>query len=250
MRMSKRIKKAAAIILALVMMFGAFVMPGTGVTAKASDSPVKMYCCDHLVSFRGVARITVYIQVDARSASTKEVYLHHTQYSDNDWKDTKAEFYKKIDSNTEIWRATIGVYESCLKYAIKYIGDGNIYWDNNNGNNYTYNNVLGTANVKSSRLCNVGISGALVRVKVKNLGYEKKVKIVYTLDNWNSKKEASLSYSSSISGTNEEEWSTNLQIEDGNFNQIKFCISYEVNNNVYWDNNFGENYDINYIYNP
>lgn len=246
MRLSKKIKKVTAIILALAMIFGGFGISGMEVNVKAADSPVKMYYCDQGYSYYGVITKNIYIQVDSRSASNKQVYVHHTNYYGTDWEDTEATYYTKLDDNTEIWKATINGMEASLKYAIKYIGDGNTYWDNNNGNNYRYE-ITGAANVKAGRLVfSQGYAGANISAVVKNIGYDKKVNIKYTLDNWKTVKEKSLSYSKAIEGTNDEIWETGISFEDSGYKDFYFCIGYEVNGKMYWDNNFGANFDSSY----
>ncbi|MDE5781063.1 MAG: CBM21 domain-containing protein [Lachnospiraceae bacterium] len=246
MNISKNIKKVTAIILALAMMFGVFGISGMEVTVKAADNPVKMYYCDQGYSYYGTITKNVYIQIDSRSASNKQVYIHHTNYEGTDWEDTEATYFTKLDDNTEIWKASICGIEAKLKYAIKYIGDGKTYWDNNNGNNYGYD-ITGAANVKAGRLVfGSNSAGVNVTAVVKNIAYDKKVKVRYTLDNGKTYEEKSLSYSKGIEGTNDEIWSTDISFGDSDYKDFHFCISYEVNGKTYWDNNFGANFDYSY----
>ncbi|MDE6232797.1 MAG: CBM21 domain-containing protein [Lachnospiraceae bacterium] len=246
MKTGKKIKKVTVIILALAIIFGVFGISGMEVTVKASDSPVKMYYCDHVLSYHGSVTVTVYVQVDSRSAVNRQVYIHHSGFGSGDWEDVEAAYCTKLDDNTEIWKATITGYETSLEFAIKYIGDGKVYWDNNNGNNYTYNNVLGIANVKAGRLYKVYSSKVMMFATVKNLAYNKNVKVRYTTDNWETYKDESLGYLSNIPNTNDELWSVELDLDGGKTDGFHFCISYEVNGQTYWDNNFGANFDLSY----
>lgn len=242
MKLSKTLKKFSAILMVFAMVFGVMGAFGGNITAKASSNPVQMYSMDHYFSKYGISQYNVYIQVDASSAANKAVYVHHT--SDSDWVDTAATYFTSLDSNTEIWKANISGTNTG-EYAIKYVGDGVTYWDNNDGNNYTLNNVLGTANVKAIRRM-YSLSGYCIRAVVKNLSPTKTVTVRYTEDNWATYKDANLSYVSSTTGTNDELWTVTLDIDEDNSSSVQYCIRYDVNGQTYWDNNFGANYDSNF----
>lgn len=239
MKARKTLKKLSAIIMAFVMLFGAF---GGNITAKASNSPVKMYYCDHVINWRGSIQYIVYIQIDARSAVNKAVYVHYGSNSSG-WRDIPATFVDKIDDNTEIWKATIS---GSGEYAIKYIGDGQTYWDNNNGNNYTYDDILGAANIIVERLTYQSGGSFTVQVIVKNLSYDKVVGLRYTLDNWATFSDMNLRYLSSIPDTDLERWSITLNLPESLMDSFQYCVYYQVNGLTYWDNNFGANYDRSY----
>lgn len=77
-----------------------------------------------------------------------------------------------------------------IQFAIKYEVNGQTYWDNNNGQNYSVSRfnqsstILGKPNVFRAYddLYENTFSGS---VYVKNSVYSKEVKIKYTTDNWN-----------------------------------------------------------------
>lgn len=243
MKINKIFKKILATTLAVATLCGGINIFRGNITANAVSNPVQMYNMDYSFYRYGIYQYTVYIQVDSKSAANKAVYVHHA--TNNGWTDTAASFFMKLDDNTEIWKAYIsGV--STNEYAIKYVGDGQTYWDNNNGNNYTLSNVAGASNVKAIRR-SPSVSYNCIRAVVNNLGYGKKVILRYTLDNWVSFHEIELSYVSSVSGTNEELWAVQLNdLVPDNVDSFQYCIRYEVNGQTYWDNNFGSNYDYNY----
>lgn len=229
------------------MLLGTVCISGHKITAYASESPVKMYFSDHRYSYHGFVAFTVYIQVDAQSAANKAVYVHHTVNSSDEWTDTEATFFTKLDNNTEIWKAEItSNYEHLVEYAIKYVADGQTYWDNNNGNNYKYKDILGTVNVKAGRLYKIYSNDYSLCVTVKNLAPDKSVKIRYTLDNWATYQEEDLHYLSPISETDSETWTIDLKLDTSKLDSFQFCINYTVNGQTYWDNNFGANYDSSY----
>lgn len=246
MKIKKIIKKLSAFMLITTFIFGMFELSNTEITASASDNPVQMYFCDHKLAYHGAVQFSVYIQVDANSASNKSVYIHHKLDSSGVWSDTAATYVTRLDSNTEIWKADISSqYEGLVEYAIKYIGDGQTYWDNNGGNNYKFKDILGTANVKAGRYRRTS-SGIYMNATVKNLASTKKVVIRYTLDNWNTYHDAELKYISPYADTNSEIWSIDLEIDSFNSDSFQYCVKYEVNGQTYWDSNFGENYDSSY----
>ncbi len=239
MKLGKTMKKLSALIMALAMIFSVVGFCGNDITAKAASNPVKMYSSDVTFSKYGSTTYNVYIQVDANSATSKKVYVHHSTYNQG-WVDTAATYVGKLDSNTEIWKATVSGI-STTDYAIKYVGDGVTYWDNNNGNNYVGKDTLGTANVKALPLRYAYTNKYCVQAAVKNLAYNKTVQVKYTEDNWATTKVATLSYNYSDSANNVDYFKTDITVS--NLKNLKFCVSYTVNGTTYWDNNFGANYD-------
>ena len=241
MRLNKTFKKIFAAIMVVAMICSVMNIFSNKITANASTNPVQMYCTDLSFSKYGICSYQVYIQVDANSAKNKTVYLHHS--TSDGWVDKEATFLTKLDNNTEIWVAGAGGTQSD-HFVIKYVGDGITYWDNNNGQDYDLNDVVGAANVKALR--RHSSSPYTIRAVVKNLGYEKHVKVRYTLDNWQTYQDVNLSYVSSGYGINGELWAVDLDLDQNNLDGFQFCICYEVNGQTYWDNNFGANYDKNY----
>lgn len=245
MRITKTIKKLSAIIMAFAMLFGVLPMLNSEITAKASSNPVKLYSADHMIGRYAYSSHDIYIQIEAGSAATKKVYVHYESYND-EWLDQEAVFFTKLDDNTEIWKATVSGHGLGGEYAIKYEGDGNTYWDNNNGNNYTFSDCLGEANIKSMRLIFQNSENYTIQAAVKNIAYTKVVKVRYTEDNWATWHDVNLSYVSPISGTNSEIWKVTLNLDSDKRDSFHYCLCYEVNGQTYWDNNFGANYDASY----
>lgn len=246
MKYNKILKRVSAIFLVSLMVLNFCHVPGGEITANAAGSPVKQYYCDHVGSSRGYIRYDVYIQIDANNAGSKEVYVHYSA-ADEGWKDQEASFVCKSDNGTEIWKAVIGGNGIGEEYVIKYVKNGQIYWDNNNGNNYLTKDILGQANVKAERIPYSSSSSYKIQAVVRNLAYNKVVKVRYTQDNWATYKEKELSFHSSIDETDLERWNTTLSLDADKMDEFQYCISYQVNGQTYWDNNFGENYDRSFI---
>ena len=131
----------------------------------------------------------------------------------------------------------------------KYISDGNEYWDNNNGNNY-HNEVIGSAPITVRRDYSQSTSfdsQYTVNVVLQNFGYEKDVKVRYTEDNWATHQDVAMHYvSTNDDGT--ELWTVTLNVNDSSLENFEFCAYYynSSNNQTYWANNFGQNYDSSY----
>lgn len=240
-------KKVSSVIMVFALLLGLLTVSNNTITAKAADSPVKMYCCEGQTIYHGINNYKVYIQIAAGSAGSKSVYVHY-RVNSYDWTDVSAAFLTKLNPETEIWVASISGSE-LTDYAIKYVGDGNVYWDNNNGKNYQFSQPLGVANIKALRYGSKTPSYYQIYAAVKNLAYNKVVKVRYTEDNWATYQEAELDYNHSISNSDTEIWCTTLTLDPTKTDQFYYCLSYEVNGQIYWDNNFGQNYNY-YYYSP
>lgn len=245
MRITKTFKKLSAIIMVFAMLFGVLPMLSNGITAKASSNPVKFHSTELMITRYGNSRFDIYIQVEAGSAATKAVSVHYEDTYLDKWLDEEATFFTKTDDNTEIWKATVSGY-GLTQFAIKYVGDGHTYWDNNNGSNYKFREYVGAANIKSMRLTSQSSEYYRIQAAVKNLAYNKIVKVRYTEDNWATWTDVDLNYDSPISGTNSEIWAVSLNLDPAKRDSFHYCLYYQVNGQTYWDNNFGANYDSSY----
>jgi len=190
------------------------------------------------------------------------------------WTNLRAGYFVQSEENgDQIW-TVIGTqasypYASNLpelahpyEFAIKYKVNGVTYWDNNNNQNYhlgaTDGEMLGN-DINVLALYSSGYNNTYNnystfygQVLVKNLAYNKKVKIIYTTDNWATTKVLNCEfvsthyfpYGSTVIYPNNagvERWSFNANIPL-NTTSVKYAISYEVNGVTYWDNNYGKNY--------
>ena len=82
---------------------------------------------------------------------------------------------------------------------------------------------------------------------MQNFGYEKDVKVRYTEDNWATQQDVAMHYvSTNDDGT--ELWTVTLNVNDSSLENFEFCAYYynSSNNQTYWANNFGQNYDSSY----
>ncbi|ORX84396.1 hypothetical protein BCR32DRAFT_242635 [Anaeromyces robustus] len=117
------------------------------------------------------------------------------------------------------------------------------------------------------------VDGTILKgtIQVKNLAYHKYVVIRYTLDNWNTSKEAPAVYTSAVTngtafysdvGLDLFTFTIDMTSQFNAFSQslvphfadhpivMSFAIRYEVNNNTYWDNNNTNNFQLEFIQLP
>ena len=76
---------------------------------------------------------------------------------------------------------------------------------------------------------------------LKNYNFIKTVKVKYTEDNWNTFIEKELSFKEQEEN-NIEEWTTIIELTSKDKGKFKYVVSYEVNEQTYWDNNYGNDY--------
>lgn len=237
-------KKALTFLVVLSMLLccvGAF----GSIQASAATDRVSMYLRDPYFSKYGMSGSYIYVQTKD-NASNQQVYVHY-YYSNNEWKDAQAEYLMTLDDGSKIWKAYIIGYGT--EYAIKYVADGQVIWDNNDGKNYT-DQLLGTAPITVNRnYYYMSLDNYDVNVTLQNYGYQKEVVVRYTDNNWASYTDVPLSYDST-NQYGKELWSTELHISNGNPDAFEYCVYYKVNGKTYWANNFGENYNASYYRHP
>jgi hypothetical protein len=205
-------------------------------------------------------------QVEVRNMSfAKKVNIRH-KMTDSTWKDFPLNYLVSTSDNTEIWAAdiTFSNYNNppsaffADQFVAWFESNGVQYWDNNNGQNYSMQDLEGTM-LRSD--FNVAVdtyfsafnsSGFYVDVDVRNIAYSKQVSVVYTTDGWVTSHTTSLNFvpyftvgaAQVISSPNKwgmERWLTNISLPS-NVTKIEYAVKYKVNGTDYWDNNFGHNF--------
>ncbi|RUT31640.1 hypothetical protein EJP77_09610 [Paenibacillus zeisoli] len=254
----KAMKKLFAGLMMFSLIFG---ITFTG-SASASGNEVKLIDSDVSVIYKnGYVGFSGDVEV-ANLGPVKNVTIHYTT-NNTTWYDTAASYVGPTDSSHEKWHFGIFTNDatnaahaelknlSFIKFAIKYDVNGQTYWDNNGSANY-YNEVnnqypltsiiLGTPNVlnASSSLSNGTFSG---NIYVKNLDPNKTVKVRYTTDNWATSHEGNATYYGRLNNFNTVEgWKYSFDVPGAT--NVKYAISYTVNGQTYWDNNYGQNYEV------
>ena len=246
-------KKILSFTIVLVLLVSLFTFAPTA--NAASDNPVKLIYAKPEITDYNKLSATGYVEVE-NIAYEKNVTIHYS-YDGITWQDTSAEYYKPTWGNYEAWKfqtpaVTLGYREhATITFAIKYEVNGQTYWDNNNGKNYSvaagYETTSrydfgsgGVAAFYSYRISDsYPIQGSL---QLKDLDYEKDVKVQYTTDNWETVNEVNAEYGYTFEENNSVQiW--NYQIPYTK-NQVTYKILYTVNGITYVDDNFGEYYTV------
>lgn len=213
----------------------------------------------------------------AKTGNSRQVFVHH-KMSNGSWRDFPLSFVKAAENNSEIWgwemnygvgtplATTFSNVGFSDEFVLKYVVDGQVFWDNNFGKNYAIANPLITDGMYMQEGLNISadtyhsnFSGTgnnlQIYADLKNLNYRKEVTLVYTTDNWITVKYAPLAYgntygyggSNTIAEPNSkkfEKWYANIPMSS-TVNKVNYALRYLVNGVEYWDNNYGRNYTIN-----
>ncbi|NXJ67511.1 PPR3C phosphatase, partial [Rostratula benghalensis] len=84
-------------------------------------------------------------------------------------------------------------------------------------------------------------------VKVKNVSFEKKVRVRITFDTWKSYRDVECVYMNNVYSDSENDtfsFTIELPPATSSEEKIEFCISYQSGEHTFWDNNEGQNYRI------
>jgi hypothetical protein len=213
--------------------------------------------------------------VEVANLAFNKVVAIRQQLPDGQWEDVNLTYSFTTASGTEIWKGTSEKSAFAFasnaaslhgeKLAVKYVVNGQTYWDNNNNTDYTIVNSNRTDNssflylISDYNIFNANISpntsglyfdgtNSIVNVAadVRNLAFAKDVKIVFTTDNWVTSATKALTFNSAESNNATgafERWNGFVILPKTN--KVIYALSYTVNGQTYWDNNFGKNYTLN-----
>lgn len=200
----------------------------------------------------------------ANLGSPKTVGIWYKNRSSTDpWKFQPAHFVKSLPNNQEQWEVVLDDFAELtgqFDFAVKYTVAGHTYWDNNNGKNYTAAGVLGVAmgTAKVALAAPYGSSTARyqngilsAQIYVASASPTQTVGVVYTTDGWKTRHTGYASWLSNgfypaLQGRNPGEiWQLNLTtVFWDQTHPLEFAVWYTVNGSTYWDNNYGQNYQV------
>jgi hypothetical protein len=240
-----------------------------GYVNDASASPVELLWVKATSTGSLKARAYGFIEVE-NIAYEKNVVVAYWNSETDSWQETSASYVEPTFGNYEKWyfetpeiseNTPYSMWGVSFQLAVRYEVNGQTYWDNNDGQDYlvSYNaspmpsapsTAIGRVNIlqqwgRLERINNLNnnVSGRLL---VKDLAVDKKIDMVWTIDNWETHNRTLCNYIDESSYDNAvEEWSfafgyMNLPLDA----VIEYCFVYEVNGETYWDNNSGQNYQL------
>lgn len=216
-------------------------------------------------NYRGYWHMGLFEAQVANLGYAKQVSAY-IKKADGTWVDMPMSYVRSVTSAKEVWATdfnatTLPDTGSVIEFVIKYQVNGQTYWDNNNAANYKLTQGAGTllGNAVNVYVANYAANINMYQsstswgshITVRNLAPAKSVNVIYSTDNWVTSKTAIATYSSTFWSSSYaqipnpntmgfEEW--NFQLDVGSANQVEYAISYTVNGQTYWDNNFGRNY--------
>lgn len=251
-------------------------------TSVLSAAPVEFVKADNRIHSKyGTTWQTITVEVEVENlAHQKNVQLYYKNDA-NEWLLHDFVYAGQVNDHIERWstgiqRSIQGPYEQNapldIEFVIRYDVNGETYWANNGGANYYLKAATGEMMTRPLTLeyamasaprtyhyngNSHSVPGYLsVDILVANLGYEKKVDVYFSYDNWATTHVAKAQFQSGrIEGyswvtypneNNIEVWRlyTNGPVAQNFANEVQFAIRYEVNGQVYWDNNHGANYRV------
>lgn len=243
-------KRIFALTLILALLIGMFaIVPTAG---AVSDRPVKLIYAVPIRTYPGYGA-EGYIEIE-NIAYAKNVTVHYS-FDGTTWEDCAATYYKPTWGNYEAWKfktegRTTGMKGSVeVKFSIKYEVNGQTYWDNNDGKNYSVEagygvtdrydfGVGGVANLSTYRYNNK-IDGYL---ELKDMGSNKDVKVIYTTNNWATSNVSIAEYDYTFAKNSSVQlWKYSYTSSASN---IQYKLSYTVNGITYVDDNFGNYYTV------
>lgn len=226
---TKNFNRTLAIILTLSIILFCFGVFG-GIKANAVTNGVSMYYCDQQPLKYGLTSYKIYIKTEG-NASDQQVYVHYSdELNSEEIYDMQASYLKTLADGSKIWVANITTRS--ISYVIKYVADGQIFWDNNGGKSFT-DETIGSIAI----IINCSSDSRTISVTLKNYGYNKQVTLRYTTNSWNTYVEVPMHYkSTNANGT--EVWEVNIPLDISNNNSFEYSVCYKVNGMTYWASSF------------
>ena len=190
---------------------------------------------------------------------------------DGEWSSLPASYHSALGDNTEYWRAKItlmGTSEKSLPgnivFSLRYLVQGQEYWDNNEGLNYSSEADSGIKVTSNHIVQNIGFESHLdvkqksipIVVSINESIQAQAVTVHWTVDNWlhtyknpcqykrNYWDEVACSNARNPNQYGSQIWQGLLTID--NAFRVQYIISCEVDDEVFWDNNGDKNYSLSH----
>ena len=190
---------------------------------------------------------------------------------DGVWHTLPATWHSNLNANKEYWRAETTISFAAdkslpgnIKFALRYQTQGSEYWDNNHDLNYSSQADSGIKVISTQPVLNIGFDTklidkqkfVLITAAVNQSVQAKAVTIHWTTDNWTHSHQTPChfkrNYWDETSGSNARNpnqygtqiWKVLLNID--NAFKFQYTISCESSDQVFWDNNQGNNFSLSH----
>jgi len=177
----------------------------------------------------------------------KNLFAFGRNFYSNKWEKISGKFLYKANGNIEIWKCYLNnVMSICeLYFTCTCDNEREEYLDNNDNNNYHFDPYDLSGWIRKTVLLTKLRKDGTGWVFVKNISFEKKIRIVYTFDNWQNKHEVFAKYMQTLVHTDIEIWYfTILNLDENNREKTELAIEYSHKDGIDWDNNYGLNYKL------
>jgi Starch/carbohydrate-binding module (family 53) len=174
------------------------------------------------------------------------------------WREASARFVETLPDGRELWTFERVGWPGDFRFALRYRAAGREYWDNAGGLDYrgkvalSDGRGLATVDAPLGVGRDVAVTSALVAdpmegetgpslhvyLRVRNRAYDKRVRIVYSVDGWNTVAEAEARYEY---GGDAQQWFARIPL-DPDARAVDFAAVSLMAGSEDWDNNFGRNF--------
>jgi hypothetical protein len=165
--------------------------------------------------------------------------------------DVQGSFVQLGDSsgNNELWRVGIDLLSRTaltrsITFVVGYRVAGQTYWDTNDGRSYVLDldgPVNGALLANGTHVLLQHVAGQFNGViHLQNLSAKKTVNVVYTTDHWSTQHTVGANRVAAANPNGVEAWAFSADLQ--NASSVEFAVSYQVNGQTFWDNNFTHNY--------
>jgi maltose 6'-phosphate phosphatase len=178
---------------------------------------------------------------------------------DDVWHTLPVRFHSTLDQNREYWHVRAKFNASAhhalpgnIQFVLRYQTQGQEYWDNNHGWNYSSQADSGIQLMQGLQVQNIGFDSKLkigqksvsVTVAVAPSMPAERIVIHWTTDNWEHVQKT-LCYRQNRPGVHQNKngariWKGRLKINDAF--RLQYSICCESRGQQFWDNNYGNNH--------
>lgn len=177
----------------------------------------------------------------------KAINIVYKDTYNGSWNNGSASYAGPSTNGNELWSFDLPV--AATQFAVSYTVNGQTYWDNNGGADYSVSPYVADAlltypviaGAEGDRLSGTTVTGSIL---LKDLSYNKTVRVVYTDDGWSTTKQGYATYQWSYpSGV--QSWIFSVPVAaSAAESKIELAFQYTFDGGTAWDNDYGHNYHV------